>query len=586
MIVGPTTNAAIDYPSFKLDNKHPVINVGNRQNPRYLPAEVCEVIPGQPVGSKLNSAQTSSMIKFACRTPGLNAQSISDAGRKVLGLDEDQSAGLEKLGLHIERDLITVQARILQPPQIKYSGQNQAQAKVVNPSNGGWNMIGSKFNKSSSISNWSYVEIMNGSSYWKDPNSLVQIVKNLVTHLREKTGLNIAKDPSIRPGVVTIKRRFDAEQANNKAIEDCLSHYSKQGSKYPLFLLIVLPFYDGPIYSTVKRLADTKAGIHTVCVVAEKLSKSQMQYWGNIALKFNLKAGGTNHILDPSKLGIISEGKTMVVGIDVTHPSPQSRGSAPSVAGIVASVDRTLGQWPAALSVQESRKEMVSALKELFKSRLQVWSNRNSKQLPENIIIYRDGVSEGQYQTVLESELPLIRQACSEMYPPKVQPALSIIIVGKRHHTRFYPTKEADMDEKNGGNCKPGTIVDRGVTEVRFWHFYLQAHAAIKGTARPAHYYVILDEVFRYKIKAAPADALEELTHNMCHLFGRATRAVSICPPAYYADLVCERARCYLSRVFDPSDSGSTAAGSQAGDNAQQSDVNIHPNLKDTMFYI
>lgn len=44
------------------------------------------------------------------------------------------------------------------------------------------------------------------------------------------------------------------------------------------------------------------------------------------------------------------------------------------------------------------------------------------------------------------------------------------------------------------------------------------------------------------------ADELQGITHNLCYLFGRATRAVSICPPAYYADILCERGRCYLHK--------------------------------------
>ena len=85
-------------------------------------------------------------------------------------------------------------------------------------------------------------------------------------------------------------------------------------------------------------------GIHTVCCLQSNLLKKTDSTFGNIALKFNLKAGGINHILEPAKLGIISEGKTMVVGIDVTHPSPGSKETAPSVAGIVASVDSVLAQ--------------------------------------------------------------------------------------------------------------------------------------------------------------------------------------------------------------------------------------------------
>ena len=71
----------------------------------------------------------------------------------------------------------------------------------------------------------------------------------------------------------------------------------------------------------------------------------------------------------------------------------------------------------------------------------------------------------------------------------------------------------------------------------------------------------------------------------MCYLFGRATKAVSICPPAYYADLVCERARCYLSNLFDAS-AGATPGGSvlegggggggTGGQDADPNDVRIH----------
>ena len=60
----------------------------------------------------------------------------------------------------------------------------------------------------------------------------------------------------------------------------------------------------------------------------------------------------------------------------------------------------------------------------------------------------------------------------------------------------------------------------------------------VEGTARPAHYVVVQDQI-----------GLEQVyleTHKLCYLFGRTTKAVSNCPSAYYADLLCERARCYL----------------------------------------
>lgn len=368
-------------------------------------------------------------------------------------------------------------------------------------------------------------------------------------------------------------------------------------AKYrPAMILIILPSKDTSIYNCVKTVCDTRVGVRNVCVLTKGFAKpGNDQFLANVGLKVNLKLGGTNQTLKNDKLGIIGEGKTMVVGFDVTHPSPQNK-TAPSVSGMVSSIDKDLGQWPAVLRVQKSRQEMIADLDVMLQLALQRWAAKNNKKLPENIIVYRDGVSEGQYDLVLQNELPLLKKACEKTYSPaetkKGLPRCSIIIVGKRHHTRFYPTKEADADRSS--NPKNGTVVDRGVTEARDWDFFLQAHTALQGTARPAHYFTIWDEIFHYQKPKAPfenaADVLEDLTHNMCYLYGRATKAVSICPPAYYADLVCERARAYLSHVFDPSiestTSGSVISGSAPVPAAQDSDVVLHPNVRDTMFYI
>jgi eukaryotic translation initiation factor 2C len=52
------------------------------------------------------------------------------------------------------------------------------------------------------------------------------------------------------------------------------------------------------------------------------------------------------------------EKKTMMVGIDVTHPKPKSRKGMPSIAAVVASVDDNFVQFPASLRIQKGRKEV------------------------------------------------------------------------------------------------------------------------------------------------------------------------------------------------------------------------------------
>lgn len=71
-------------------------------------------------------------------------------------------------------------------------------------------------------------------------------------------------------------------------------------------------------------------------------------------------------------------------------------------------------------------------------------------------------------------------------------------------------------------------------------------------------------------------------THNLCYLFGRATKSVSICPPAYYADLLCERGRCYLHSTM----SGEGSTQSSFDINRAEWTKGVHPNLEESMFYI
>lgn len=74
----------------------PVVNVGTRDKPVYLPVEVCEVKAGQPVKNKLSPKQTQNMPNFAVRgrMPAKNAQSIVTKGVGVLGIGQPLNATL------------------------------------------------------------------------------------------------------------------------------------------------------------------------------------------------------------------------------------------------------------------------------------------------------------------------------------------------------------------------------------------------------------------------------------------------------------------------------------------------------------
>lgn len=466
-----------------------------------------------------------------------------------------------------------------------YKDIKTSKDKRIDTIGGSWNMKSIKFSTISNLSTWTWIYITPQTmSHFANQEELENCISKFISKLNE---VGVKANPPLPGARVTLKRESYERDINNK-IGDLMNKYN------PKLILTILPFNDTEIYNCIKQACDIHHGVRNVNVLAERFKGCNEQYFANVGLKFNLKLGGVNQVVKPNQLGIIGEDKTMLLGIDVTHPSPGSAKGAPSVAAMVASVDSSLGQWPAEIRIQnEARNEMVDALDSMLKGHLRRWRNNHKDAYPENIIVYRDGVSEGQYDLVTSKELPLLKSACRAVYPASLTaknlPRFSIIIVGKRHHTRFYPTRQDDADRSN--NPIHGTVVDRGVTEARNWDFFLQAHTALKGTARPAHYYTVWDEIFLNLKPALPAqntaDILEAMTHHMCYLFGRTTKAVSICPPAYYADLVCTRARCYLSRAFEPeTPSGSVIGGEDPGVTVEGSDVSIHPNVRDTMFYI
>ncbi|KAH6633014.1 Piwi domain-containing protein [Boeremia exigua] len=527
--------------------KAPVVNYGTRDDPKWIPAELCTVLPGQLAKRLLLGPQTSEMIKFAARRPHQNAESITGDGLQVTEINpmaDGLNVALSRFGIKVDPQLLTVPGRILPAPELQY------RAKTHRPSGGAWNLdpraLGDKpfRHVAKPLGAWSTLVINSGTrdTIMGGPNAVKMHLEAFKQALHSYgLGPGAVQEP------VYVNVAFN--DLNNKAfakIQAQIFDTLKKGfSTKPNFLFVLLPSDNATLYDAIKYVCDCQLGIPNICNIGQKFSKErgQPQYFANVAMKFNQKLGGVNHIVDAKQMAPLDP-QTILFGIDVTHPSPGSSEKAPSIAGVVASVDALFSQYPASMRTQEGRVEMVSELEEMIIERLKLWQKRNQGRLPTKVIVYRDGVSEGQYRLVLENELPAFEAAFDKLYGAKNKhPKISIVIVGKRHHTRFYPTKIEDTDGKTG-NPMPGTVVDRGVTGEKLFDFFLLAHQGLQGTSKPAHYVVIKDDI------KLGADQLQSLTHSLCYTFARATRAVSICPPAYYADLLCERGRSYLHSVL------------------------------------
>lgn len=94
--------------------------------------------------------------------------------------------------------------------------------------------------------------------------------------------------------------------------------------------------------------------------------------------------------------------------------------------------------------------------------------------LPEKIVVYRDGVSEGQLRAVEQYEIPQLIK-CFETFP-NYEPKLVFIVVQKRINTTFYSCVSNTF-----GAPPPGTVLDHTLTN-RAWSVEAPSSERMTGT--------------------------------------------------------------------------------------------------------
>ncbi|CAG8435462.1 9989_t:CDS:10 [Funneliformis mosseae] len=486
----------------------------------YLPLEVCEIIPDQPFKFTLSDDARAEMIKFTCIKPAERFKTINSSFNNFFRYDSDEF--LKSINMNIDKILTGLfLGRVL--PSVSMTFHKSSSPAVQFIEGGRWNLVKRKVLDGQTLFNWS-VLVLSGDN----TNVVGAFMRQLREVLNEK-GMNIANDPQIVPW---------GHQRNIKEGLIQAIKVRKDQQKGPQLIIVIMK-ERSQLYGEIKRAGENDLGVRTQCMLAKHLRKrSNEQFCVNLGLKINAKLGGRNFTLTPGQMNFISSAPTMVFGADVFH-SGKGEFHIPSIAAVCASMDANATIYSGRHSMQnEPRNETIENMEGMVVDLLKAFQAKN-KCLPKRILFYRDGVSEGQFKKVIELEVEgALKRAFKRGYgnnPPK----LTFIIVQKRHHTKIQP--ESPRDGDRNGNCKPGTVVDTGIVARHEFDFFLQSHATIQGTGRSAHYRVLRDD------NGFGADDLQLLTNNLCYLNARCTSAISIVTPAFYAHLIANRARQYLT---------------------------------------
>lgn len=547
----------LDKYKMKLRFPHlPCLQVGQEHKHTYLPLEVCNIVQGQRCVKKLTDMQTSTMIKATARSAPDRQREINNLIKKA---DFNNDPYVKEFGLNISNNLMEVRGRVLPPPKIQYGGRTRQQAL---PNGGVWDMRGKQFFTGVEIREWAIACFAPQRTVKEDA------LRNFTLSLQKisnDAGMPIIGQPSF------------CKYANGPDQVEPMFRYLKSTFQGLQLVVVVLPGKT-PVYAEVKRVGDTILGMATQCVQAKNVNKTSAQTLSNLCLKINVKLGGVNSILVPTIRPKVFNEPVIFLGADVTHP-PAGDNKKPSIAAVVGSQDAHPSRYAATVRVQAHRAEIIQDLSTMVKDHLMMFYKSTGGYKPHRVIMYRDGVSEGQFTQVLQHELTAIREACIKL-ESDYKPGITFIVVQKRHHTRLFC---ADRNEQSGrsGNIPAGTTVDIGITHPTEFDFYLCSHQGIQGTSRPSHYHVLWDD------NHFDADELQQLTFQLCHTYVRCTRSVSIPAPAYYAHLVAFRARYHLVEKEHDSGEGSHVSGGSEdrAPAAMARAVTVHANAREVMYF-
>uniref|UniRef100_A0A914Z6I6 Piwi domain-containing protein n=1 Tax=Panagrolaimus superbus TaxID=310955 RepID=A0A914Z6I6_9BILA len=252
----------------------------------------------------------------------------------------------------------------------------------------------------------------------------------------------------------------------------------------------------------------------------------------NIVHQMNIKSNGLNHkvLFDHDVCNLnLDGGNVFVIGLDVCHGGTTGnyfRDSCSTV-GLVSNYLDDPNSFSGTFFYQRSRQEIVDS-SFLHVSVRQMLQKNPRREKINTIVILRDGVSEGQYSMVTNSEVSAIKKAANEVYGhPNIR--IVCIIVTKNGNARHF-----DITNRYPTSLPPRSVVTFGC---RFGYnqFYLVPHRAFQGTAKAVMCTVLQDDLGCNEIE------IQKFILGLTNLHQIVCAPISLPEPVNMADSLAQR---------------------------------------------
>ncbi|XP_072043848.1 piwi-like protein 1 [Amphiura filiformis] len=283
-------------------------------------------------------------------------------------------------------------------------------------------------------------------------------------------------------------------------------------------VVCILPTNRKDRYDAIKKCCCLEHPVPSQVILGRTLSKKPtlMSVATKIAMQINCKLGGELWALEiPLK-------STMIIGIDNYHDS-STKGR--SVCGVVCSMNKDFTRYYSDCTFQHTGQELIDGLRPILLAALKKFYEINGA-LPDKVIVYRDGVGDGQLPAVVEHELPQMLEMLKAI-GPDYNPKVAVVVVKKRINNRFFYAPNPNANTH--ANPPPGTIIDKDVTKPDLYDFFLVSQSVRQGTVTPTHYNVIWDT------SGLKLDHIQRLTYQLCHLYYNGRGTIRVPAPCLYA---------------------------------------------------
>ena len=438
-------------------------------------------------------------------------------------------------------DPVTINGQILKPPLIKF-GDN----KTKDTDNGSFDLL--KTSPFGSLKQLNKIDI-----YTFDlDKSQYEIIWGKLLEASSELGITFENQPTFyslddAPRKKDLFEKYIQEYFNNvndlytKKNEEGEQKDEKKEEKKPDFIFFFMDRqykdrFHYNIFKSVINKYDWCIPTQVILYDERKMQKKNLSQFTNILCQMWAKKGNELYICDFSFVP-----NTIVIAYSSSNINKKC-----ILTSVAISIGTKLYEYLfySTTTGEQDNNNNSSSLYSIFYKAL-ISLGKIIKKPIKNIVIYRDAVNAKQQNFVRETEIPVIKNAMSDV-GKKIEEEIEkknskdqvnifkdtkwiLILVSKMNEIKLF------LEGNNGGNNQNdvsnvpvGTLVDRVITNQDKYDFYLNSAQSAQGTCSSTHYTVLYDDT------ELDANQIYKLTFYLTFLSYNTTKSIRVPSPLYF----------------------------------------------------